>query len=119
METIRNICRRIVGGGNVEQINDYPFMATIWYLEGDEFRFKSGAVYIGGKYFLTAGHCLKNRSIKMMVVRMGSNNLKRIPSTFRVVNAHIHPNFNSKNLINDIAILEVDKDVEYLSLIHI
>lgn len=113
METIKNICRRIVGGSNVDKIDEYPFMATIWYLEGEEFRFKSGAVYIGGKYFLTAGHCLKNRSIKMMVVRMGSTNLKRVPSTFRVVKAHIHPNFNSKSLINDIAILEVDKEVEY------
>jgi len=107
-----NICKRIVGGDFVNESNKYPFMATIWYLDGEEFKFKSGAIYIGKRYFLTAAHCLKNREIIRMLVRMGDTSLRRLPMTFRVKKAFTHPNFNGKNLQNDIAIIEVDKDVK-------
>jgi len=113
MNNVLNICKRIVGGDFVSSPSNYPFMATMWYLDGEQFKFKSGAVYIGKRHFLTAGHCLKNRDIKRMIVRMGSTSLKKLPTTFRVVKAYVHPNFNSTSLQNDIAILEVDKDVNY------
>lgn len=111
MNLIKKICKRIVGGDFVDNIEKYPFMATLWYLDGDEFRFKSGATYIGGRYFLTAAHCLKNRDLRKMLVRMGHTSLKKLPKTFRVLKAHVHPNFNCNNLKNDIAIIEVDREV--------
>jgi len=111
MNIVKNICKRIVGGDYVNDKGKYPFMASLWYLDGEEFRFKSGATYIGGRFFLTAAHCLKNRALERVLVRLGDTNLRRLPFTFRVVKAHVHPNFNHKNLKNDIAIIEVDKDV--------
>lgn len=108
MNTIMNYCKRIVGGGIVGKDN-YSFMATLWYLDGDEFRFKCGASYIGGKYFLTAAHCMKNREARRTIIRMGSKKLKSMPETLRVKKVYIHPNFNSVNLRNDIAIIEVEK----------
>lgn len=111
MNTVINMYKRIVGGNYVSTIEKYPFMATIWYLDGEEFKFKCGCSFIGKRYFLTAAHCLKNREIRRMLVRMGNTNLKNLPLTFRVVKAHIHPKFNLNNLQNDIAVLEVDKDI--------
>jgi len=111
MNTVKDICRRIVGGGYVYSTNAYPYMATIWYLDGEEFKFKSGATYIGKRYFLTAAHCTRKKDLRMMLVRMGDINLKKLPKTYRVVKVHTHPNFNSNTLHNDIAIIEVDKDV--------
>ena len=64
MNIVKNICKRIVGGDYVNDKGKYPFMASLWYLDGEEFRFKSGATYIGGRYFLTAAHCLKNRELE-------------------------------------------------------
>lgn len=112
MDTVINICKRIVGGDFVDSSNKYPFMATIWYLDGEEFRFKCGAAYIGKKYFITAAHCLKNREARRMLIRLGSSSLKSLPTTLRVIKAHSHPNFNGKTLHNDIAILEVEKEID-------
>ena len=103
------ICKRIVGGGFVDNIQRYPFMATLWYLDGSEFTFKSGAVYIGKKYFLTAAHCVKHRDPQRTLIRMGNCNIRSLPETFRVVRVFKHPQFNETNLRNDIAVVEVDR----------
>lgn len=108
MDTIMYYCKRIVGGEQVGK-DSYTFMATLWYLDGNEFLFKCGASYIGGKFFLTAAHCMRGREPRKTVVRMGSNKLRGLPETMRVSKVHIHPDFNSVNLRNDIAIIEVDK----------
>ena len=104
------ICKRIVGGGMVDNIDKYPFMATLWYLDGSEFSFKSGAVYIGKKFFLTAAHCVKDRDPERTLIRMGSCRINGLPETMRVVRVYKHPQFNTSNLRNDIAIVEVDKE---------
>lgn len=111
MELVNYIYKRIVGGGTVDNSDKYPFMATIWYLDGDDFLFKCGASYIGKRYFLTAAHCLKDRELKKIVVRMGNSNLYKMPLTLRVEKAYIHPKFTPSNLKNDIAILEVKQDI--------
>jgi len=115
MESIINYCKRIIGGDFI--IGDelkYPFMATIWYLDGDEFRFKCGASYIGKNFFITAAHCIKNRDPRMTIIRMGSNNLNNLKDIYRITNIYIHPKYNSTNLKNDIAIIEVDKTPDNL-----
>lgn len=109
--SIKKVDKRIVGGTFVDNLENYQFMATIWYLDGEDFKFKCGASYIGKRYFLTAAHCLKNRDKIKMLVRMGNTNLNRLPVTMRVVNTFIHPLFDSVNLRHDIGIIEVDKDV--------
>jgi len=108
MNTVMTYCKRIVGGGVVGD-NKYTFMATLWYLDGEEFSFKCGAVYIGGRYFLTAAHCMRGRIPKKTLVRMGSNKLTRMATTMRVSRVILHPHFNPVNLRNDLAVIEVDK----------
>jgi secreted trypsin-like serine protease len=81
-------------------------MATIWYLDGDQFSFKCGASYIGKNFFITAAHCLKQRDPKMTIIRMGSNNLNNLLDIFRIKQIYIHPKFNRENLKHDIAIIE-------------
>lgn len=102
-------CKRIVGGGFVGEDLKYPFMATLWYLDGEEFKFKCGASYIGKNFFLTAAHCMKGREAIKTLVRMGSKNIRSMPETIRVKRVYIHRNFNPVNLKNDIAIVETDR----------
>jgi secreted trypsin-like serine protease len=106
MDTIINYCKRIIGGNIINDELKYPFMATIWYLDGEEFSFKCGASYIGKNFFLTAAHCLKQRDPKMTIIRMGSNNLSNLSDIFRIKKVYIHPKFNRENLKHDIAIIE-------------
>lgn len=107
MDTILNYCKKIIGG-NIINGNElkYPFMATIWYLDGENFSFKCGASYIGKNFFITAAHCLKQRDPKMTIIRMGSNNLTNLQDIFRIKQIYIHPKFNRENLKNDIAVIE-------------
>ena len=104
------IDQRVVGGELVRDENRYGFMATIWDYDG---YFRCGAVYIGGRYFLTSAHGLRDMRIGEIIVRMGSNSLKRLTFSCLVLRRVIHPLFNSQTLHNDIAILEVDREVNY------
>ena len=99
---------KIIGGGNVENNESYPFMATFWYLDGMHFKYKAGAIWIGKNYFLTAAHCILKRDIRMIIIKMGDKNLDNQTLEFRVTTIIMHPNFNSGTLENDIAILETD-----------
>ena len=103
--------RRVVGGIYVDEENKYPFMATIWHLEGI-YRFKCGAVFIGKRYFLTAAHCLRKKYAKNIIIKMGSNSLLEFKVVLQVVGIRVHDNYVDKTLENDIAILEVERDVE-------
>ena len=107
MDTIVSYCKKIIGGNIIggDQLK-YPFMATIWYLDGEEFLFKCGASYIGKNFFITAAHCMKQRDPRMIIIRMGSNNLNNLPDIFRIKQIFIHPRFNRDNLKNDIAVIE-------------
>lgn len=106
MDTIFNYCKKIIGGNITGDELKYPFMATIWYLDEEQFSFKCGASYIGKNFFITAAHCLKQRDPKMTIIRMGGNNLNNLPNIFRIKQIYIHPKFNRENLKNDIAIIE-------------
>jgi secreted trypsin-like serine protease len=107
MDASANFSKRIIGGNIISGDElKYPFMATIWYLDGEEFAFKCGASYIGKNFFLTAAHCIKQKDPRMTIIKMGSNNLLNMPDIFFIKQIYIHPKFNRQNLKNDIAIIE-------------
>lgn len=111
MDIVKSIFKRVVGGELVNKSDKYPFMATVWYLEGNKFYYKCGASFIGKNFFLTAAHCLKGRDLDKVVIMMGSTNIRTMPLNFRVIKANIHPKFEPSSLKNDIAVLEVEQDV--------
>ena len=97
---------RIIGGENVKENNSYPFMATFWYLDGPYYKFKAGAIWIGGHYFLTAAHCVYERDVRMIMIRMGDVHLEKQSVELRVSVIVIHPDFKRATLENDIAIIQ-------------
>lgn len=97
---------RIIGGENVKENNSYPFMATFWYLDGPYYKFKAGAIWIGGPYFLTAAHCVYERDVRMIMIRMGDVHLEKQSVELRVSVIVIHPDFKRATLENDIAIIQ-------------
>jgi secreted trypsin-like serine protease len=107
------IDQRVVGGDFVKEDNKYSFMATIWGYDGS---FRCGAVYIGKRFFLTSAHGLRDMNIGDIIVRMGSNSLLNLTFSGLAVKKFIHPLFNNLTLHNDIAILEIDRDVNFGSV---
>ena len=75
-----------------------------------------GASLINQQWVLTAAHCVYNKSSKNMKVRLGDwnarANIEPFPhEDFDIEIVHIHPNFNSSNFNNDIAMIKLGNSV--------
>ncbi len=69
-----------------------------------------GASYLGDGYVLTAAHCVNGDSPNQIAVKIGGGVKYNGTDGQRanVTNIYVHPNFNSQNLANDIALLKLD-----------
>lgn len=70
------------------------------------------------RYVLSAAHCATWRGMKPKIVRMGDQNLKRTDDDnraqdYRIVRVIRHPDYKASSKYNDIALLELDRDVSF------
>ena len=75
---------------------------------------------IYSRYVLTAAHCVERYDIKNMVVIAGCNSLGEKPQTsniYKVTGLILNPEYDRENIINDIAVIKLDRDVELSSKI--
>ncbi|KAK9509041.1 hypothetical protein O3M35_006452 [Rhynocoris fuscipes] len=73
-----------------------------------------GGVLITPTVVLTGAHCVYNLTAESIIVRIGDWNINEAiepiaPQDRQVSRVIIHPNFNSKNLANDVAILGLEQ----------
>ncbi|XP_069364373.1 venom protease-like [Maniola hyperantus] len=114
----------IVGGENANQ-GEFPHMAAIgWVDVTDNYVFHCGGSLISSRFVLTAGHCTRtpNKLLKdpsPKIVRLGDQNLNpsvrdnASPIDVPIKTIHKHPNYNSPSKYNDIALLELNADVDF------
>ncbi|CAH1398367.1 unnamed protein product [Nezara viridula] len=111
---------KVTGGDkNVPQQTFYgeaPWMVVILQKK-EALTFKCGGTLITPNVVLTAAHCVKNTPIEEISVRAGEydNRItnKPIPSqTQRVRKVESHPDFNSGNLHNDIALIFLEQPMQ-------
>lgn len=72
-----------------------------------------GASYLGGRYVLTAAHCVENTSANDIELLFGVNDLdnERQGTRIGVNRIYIHPSFDSDQLLYDIAVLELPREL--------
>ncbi|KAG0430349.1 hypothetical protein HPB47_022778 [Ixodes persulcatus] len=110
--------RKRIVGGHSSAPGSWPWQVAL-YKEGE---FQCGAALVGSQWLITAGHCFYNTLTSHWTARLGM--LRRgseMPSPFEVVarvsHAIIHPQYVDKGFANDIALLKLEKPVEFRRLV--
>ncbi|XP_031780170.1 venom protease isoform X2 [Nasonia vitripennis] len=115
---------RIVGG-NDAALNAWPWMAAIAFRFGNDsgdFIFSCGGTLVSSRHVVTAAHCLEYEEVSYQV-RLGAHDLENTddgshPIDVIVESYVVHPEYNNTSKENDIAILRLDRDVEFTKAIH-
>ncbi|XP_026483173.2 serine protease snake-like [Vanessa tameamea] len=117
----------IVGGENAIQ-GEFPHMAAIGWIDIEgNYAFQCGGSLISSRFVLTAGHCIKNPKMKdpkPSIVRLGDQNLDPTvsdgasPVDIPIKTVHKHPSYKSPGKYNDIALFELNSDVDFESAIR-
>ncbi|XP_070699078.1 complement factor D [Pempheris klunzingeri] len=112
-------------GGREAAAHSRPYMASIQVPEGETMKHECGGFVIADQWVMTAVHCLPTGPNGRKVV-LGVHSLsepEETKQTFDILELHNHPDFNTLNYDNDIALIKLDrpfneseavKAVEYL-----
>ncbi|REL35441.1 trypsin-like serine protease [Thalassotalea euphylliae] len=72
-----------------------------------------GATFLGGKWVLTASHCVDSASSQFVKVNVGEHDLSDgAENAIDIQTIYMHPEFDAPSLNNDIALLELVETVD-------
>lgn len=111
---------RIIGGEPTEP-NRYPFMTGLIVYESESISPFCGASFIGGRYVLSASHCLIGEDPDDLGVWIGGHDIRDASGgrKVKVAQVYLHEDYDDSSLDNDIAILELVEEVEGIPAINL
>ena len=106
---------RIIGGEE-SKVDAWPWMTAMVSRGRDAYNGQGcGASFVGKRYVLTASHCVEGATAEQLDVVVGIHDLKKEDSQgqrIAVRNIYMHESYSTPvELNNDIAILELEKEV--------
>ncbi|KDR24454.1 serine protease snake-like [Zootermopsis nevadensis] len=113
---------QLIVGGEETKLKEFPHMAALGYYENGNIDWKCGGSLISKYFVLTAAHCAP-RNNPPTIARLGDLNLKLSnegakPVNYLVVNIIRHPDYKPPAKYNDIALLKLDRPVEFNEFIR-
>lgn len=107
----------LIVGGEEAKFKEFPHMVALGYLENGSIDWKCGGSLISEYFVLTAAHCAP-RNNPPTIARLGGLNLKASnegvqPINYLVVEIIRHPDYKAPAKYNDIALLKLDRHVEF------
>uniref|UniRef100_A0AB38ZEI2 limulus clotting factor C n=1 Tax=Oncocephalus sp. TaxID=2944721 RepID=A0AB38ZEI2_9HEMI len=109
--------RRIVRGKETEP-NQLPYQAQLITAD-TKFGFCGGSI-ISVRHVLTAAHCTEPHKERQLAVRLGGHDILKRTSVIQeilIAKTYEHENYNTRTHENDIAILELVKDILFNTLV--
>ncbi|XP_037947122.1 serine protease grass-like [Teleopsis dalmanni] len=115
-----------VAFGEKAKLGEFPWMALIKYNSVDK-PYKCGGTLITHRHVLTAGHCL-SATYNIVGVRLGEHDMNTDPDCekrgrkfvcmppvveYGVEKIISHPDYKRRTLVNDVAIIKLNRDVEF------
>ncbi|KAI5721064.1 hypothetical protein M8J77_015477 [Diaphorina citri] len=106
------------------EFGEYPWHVAILKKDPQESVYVCGGTLIDAYHILTAAHCIKSYTAYDLRVRLGewdvNHDVEFYPYVERdVTNLVIHPEFYAGTLNNNIAVLRMDKPVDFAANPHI
>ncbi|XP_071539048.1 uncharacterized protein [Panulirus ornatus] len=104
-----------ISGGVPAAAHSHPWIAALF----NRHKQFCGGSLIDRRHILTAAHCVAHMSrmdIQNLRVRLGAHNLRtteRTAQEFKVSRVVRHKDYDSKKLYNDVAMLTLDRDVDF------
>lgn len=117
-----NVIYHISNGENADP-GEFPHMAALGFPNldgGDELQWICGASLVSERHLLTAAHCLTARTRPVRALLGVLNKTEQSPSRreYPLENVTIHPEYNRRKLINDIAIITIQGSVSFGDLVY-
>lgn len=106
---------RIVGGENAQE-GQFPYQASIHNRIARDF-FCSGSI-LSNRFVLTAAHCMRNRTPANIFAIVGTLNRLKGGVAVEFNKITVHPGWNSRLLINDIALLRTANEIVFSDTIQ-
>ncbi|TWW72489.1 complement factor D [Takifugu flavidus] len=98
-------------GGREATAHSRPYMASIQVPEGESMKHECGGFVVADQWVMTAVHCLPTGPNGRKVV-LGVHSLSQAEDTkqtFDILELHNHPDYNTLNYDNDIALIKLDR----------
>lgn len=112
----RMLSNRIVNGDNSAR-NAWPWIAALGYKDDitGEVLYRCGASLVTSRHLVTAAHCVNDDLATVLLGEhvIGSTEDGAEPQEFRIVKVKAHEGFVMKTYTNDIAVVEIEKDVDF------
>ncbi|KAJ2777104.1 hypothetical protein H4R18_005326 [Coemansia javaensis] len=103
---------RPIVGGSPAAAHAFPFAVYLSIETQPRWHAVCGGTLISQRHVVTAAHCVHGVADRARAVRVGVGDAQvRRQARVRARAVHVHPRFDARTLANDIAVVELERDV--------
>ena len=117
-QTFTKKYERLIVGGEIADKSAWPWIVSLNKYDSHW----CGGSLIAPQWVLTAAHCVVDRSrnarsSKIYTVAVGAHRLSDVSQKIKVSKVIIHPDYDDDTMVNDVALLKLEKPVNNIQLL--